>query len=242
MRPQQYRTATRDRARIEHLRTEHSEALDRQNAVQAEYYTVGVEISRLEQAIEHARETRETLKREQEQLDRTWAESESLWNVDRERLAELERRAGETAPALETERGELARAAAELTAAEAAMQAWQEQWEAETRSAGASAQTREIQSARIAQLELHITQLQERLARLADETAKVDAELKSAGLESARDAAREFDRACTELELRLRDNGGQAQELRAQRDDIDEELSARRGEQQSAQARLASLR
>ena len=229
-------------ARIEHLRTEHSEALDRQNAVQAEYYTVGVEISRLEQAIEHARETRETLKREQEQLDRTWAESESLWNVDRERLAELERRAGETAPALETERGELARAAAELTAAEAAMQAWQEQWEAETRFAAASAQTREIQSARIAQLELHITQLQERLARLADETAKVDAELKSAGLESARDAAREFDRACTELESRLRDNGGQAQELRAQRDDIDEELSARRGEQQSAQARLASLR
>ena len=71
----------------------------------------------------------------------------------------------------------------------------------------------------------------------ADEAAKVDAELKSAGLETARDAAREFDRACAALEARLRDNGSQSQALRAQRDDIDDELSAERGEQQSAQAR-----
>jgi chromosome segregation protein len=229
-------------AHIESLRAEHTEALDRQNAVQAEYYTVGAEISRLEQAIEHARETRETLKREQEQLDRTWAESESHWNADRQRLAELEQRSLEIAPSLEKERGELARAAAELADAELAMQAWQEAWEAETRAAADAAQTREIQSARIHQLESHIAQLQERLARLSDEAAKVDAELKSAGLETARDAAREFDRACAALEARLRDNGSQSQALRAQRDDIDDELSAERGEQQSAQARLASLR
>ncbi|HEX9811394.1 MAG TPA: chromosome segregation protein SMC [Burkholderiales bacterium] len=229
-------------ARIESLRAEHAEALDRQNAVQAEYYAIGAEISRLEQAIEHARETRETLKREREQMDRTWAESESHWNADRQRLAELDRRARDIAPSLEKERSASASAAAELADAEAAMQTWQEQWEAETRALAAAAQTREIQSARIHQLESHIAQLQERRARLSDEAAKVDAELQSAGLETARDAAREFDRACTALEARLRDNGTQAQALRAQRDDIDDELSAQRGEQQSAQARLASLR
>ena len=53
--------------------------------------------------------------------------------------------------------------------------------------------------------------------------AKANAELKSAGLETARDAAREFDRACAALEARLRDNGSQSQALRAQRDDIDDE-------------------
>jgi chromosome segregation protein len=228
-------------ARIEALRAEHTEALDHQNAVQAEYYTVGNEISRLEQAIEHARETRETLKREQEQMERTWAESETHLHADRERLADIERRAGEIAPTLETHRADLAAAAAELRDAETAMQAWQEGWESESRAASSQAQVREIESARLRQLESHIGQLEERLARLAQDAGTVDAELKAAGLEAAQRSARELDEACAELEATLRENGANAQALRTQRDDVDDELSTRRGEQQSAEARLASL-
>jgi chromosome segregation protein len=229
-------------AGIERLRAEHTEALDRQNAVQAEYYAAGSEISRLEQAIEHARETREALKREQTQLDHTWSESEAHLNVDRERLADLERRAAEIAPSVERLRVELASTATELTDADAQMQAWQQEWETQSRAAGEAAQRREIQSARIRELESHIAQLEERRGRLTQEESSVHGERQAAGLEAARAAAREIDSACAALEATLRENGAATLALRDRRDEADEALAERRGEQQSARARLASLR
>jgi chromosome segregation protein len=229
-------------AGIERLRAEHTEALDRQNAVQVEYYAAGSEISRLEQAIEHARETREALKREQAQLEHTWTESETHLNVDRERVADLERRAAEIAPSAERLRSELAQTTTALGEADAQMQAWQQEWETQSRAAAEAVQTREIQSARIRQLESHIAQLEERHARLTQEASAVQGELQAAGLEAARTAAREIDAACAALEAALRENGAGAQTLRDRRDETDEELTERRGEQQSGQARLASLR
>jgi chromosome segregation protein len=228
-------------ARIETHRAQHTEALDRQNAVQAEYYAVGNEVSRLEQAIEHARETREALKREQEQLNRTWAEAEAHLSDDQSRLGELERRLADIAPQLQTQTAELEGAVAELRDAEAAMQAWQADWETESRVAAEPAKARDIQSARIQQLEAHVAQLRERRTRLADEAADLETELKAVGLDAARDAARELDQACAAIEAELAQNAQQVQETRAQREGADQELTSRRGEQQSAEARLASL-
>ena len=229
-------------ARIEALRSAHTEAVDRQNAVQAEYYAVGNEVSRLEQAIEHARETRERLAREQEQLNRTWAEAQAHLDADRARIGELARRAEELAPLRATHAAALEEAVRALREAEAAMQAWQEEWEAESRAAAAAAQTREVQSARIRQLESQLAQLEERLQLLATEAETIDAELRSAGLDTAREAARELDEACAALEAALAEIEARAQEIRGRRDAADDELAALRGEQQSAEARLASLK
>ena len=229
-------------ARIETLRVEHTEALDRQNAVQAEYYSVGNEVSRLEQAIEHARKTRETLKREQEQLNRAWAEAETHLNVDRTQLGELNRRFAEITPQLDAHVAERDAAVAALREAEAAMQAWQDEWAAFGAAAAEPTKAREIQSARIHQLESHVAQLHEWQARLAEEARVAEVELKEAGLEAARDEARALDAACAALEAALAENANQVHEARLRRDEADRGLTARRGEQQSAQARLASLR
>src|SRR5581483_10359203 len=202
-------------ARIEAHRAQHTEALDRQNAIQAEYYAVGNEVSRLEQAIEHARETRDALKREQEQLNRAWAEAEAHLGADRAQLMALEQRLSEIAPQLQTHTSEL--------------------------EAAEPAKAREIQSARIEQLESHVAQLRERQARLSEEAATLEAELKAAGLEAAREAARELDQACAAIEAELAQNAQHVQDARARRESADHALTGRRGEQQSAEARLASL-
>src|SRR5581483_11037913 len=228
-------------ARIEAHRAQHTEALDRQNAIQAEYYAVGNEVSRLEQAIEHARETRDALKREQEQLNRAWAEAEAHLGADRAQLMALEQRLSEIAPQLQTHTSELEAALAALREGEAAMQAWQTEWEAESRAAAEPAKAREIQSARIEQLESHVAHLRERQARLSEEAATLEAELKAAGLEAAREAARELDQACAAIEAELAQNAQHVQDARARRESADHALTGRRGEQQSAEARLASL-
>ncbi len=229
-------------AHIERRRAEHAEALERQNAVQAEYYASSNEVSRLEQAIEHARDTRARLAREQEQLHRTWAEAEAHLRADSERLAALERRVAEIAPRLQAHAREREVAMQELREAEAAMQAWQAEWEAESRAAAEHVQAREIQGARIRQLEAHIGQSQERLARLRAEAEAVEAELEAAGLEAARAAVQELEQACAALEAALNEINATAQEARARRDATDTEAASLRGTQQSAEARLASLK
>lgn len=229
-------------ARIESLRSNHAEALDRQNAIQAEYYSVGSEVARLEQEIEHARETRETLKREQEQLNRTWADAEAHLTSDRTQLSQLEQRLADISPQLQTYTAELAAATQARAEAEAGMQAWQQEWETESRAAAEPAKTREIQSARIRQLEGLVAQLRTRSSRLADEAASIENELKAAGLDAARDAARELDQVCAAIEAELTQNAQHVQEARGRRDVADRALRERRGEQQSAEARLASLR
>src|SRR5258706_11591969 len=168
-------------ARIEGFRAQHTEALDAQNAVQAEYYAVGNEISRLEQAIGHVRETREALKREQEQLNRTWAEAEAHLQADRAQIADVEERLNDIEPRVQKHEKECAAASAELREAEEAMDAWQEEWEEQTREAAEPAKAREVQGARIRSLESHVAQLRERSARLAEESAAIEAELKAAG-------------------------------------------------------------
>ena len=229
-------------ARIEGFRSQHAEALDAQNAVQAEYYSVGTEVARLEQAIEHARETRDALKREQEQLNRTWAEAEAHLDADRVQLGGHERRLEEIAPQLRTHTAERDAAAAALRAAEAAVQACQEEWEAFSAAAAEPAKVREIQSARIRQLESHVAQLRERRQRLADEAQSIESELKAAGLEAARDEARALDRACEAIEADRTKNAALLQDARTRRDEAKRTVDSARGQQQSAEARLASLR
>ncbi|MBI3896837.1 MAG: chromosome segregation protein SMC [Gammaproteobacteria bacterium] len=229
-------------AGIEQRRSEHTEALDAQNAVQAEYYSVGNEVSRLEQAIEHARETREALKREQDQLNRAWAEAEAHLNADRARLTELTQKLDEIGPQIGNYAAERDAATVALRDAEAAVQAWQEEWEAFNTAAAEPAKTRDIQSARIRQLESQVTRLTERRTRLADEAQAVENELKAAGLDAVRDEARALDETCATLEQSLNENTGRVQETRNRGDELNRTVTARRGEQQSAQARLASLR
>ncbi|BAU47738.1 chromosome segregation protein SMC [Sulfurifustis variabilis] len=228
-------------ARIEQLRAEHAEALDRQNTVQAEYYTVGNEVSRIEQAIEHLRETREALKREQDQLNRTWAEAEAHLGADQARLQEAEQRLADIAPDLERHRSGREAAAARLRDAEAAMQAWQEAWESASQAAAEPTKAREVQTARIQGLESHVAQLRDREARLAEELATVEAELRDAGLDAVRDEARAIDEACASLEAAIQEAGERLQTARAEREATTQRLEQLRGAVQSNEARLAGL-
>src|SRR3990170_2950380 len=88
-------------AEIEKIRAHQTDALDRFNGVQAEFYSVGAEVSRLEQTIQHARETRENQAREQEQINRAWGEASAHLQADVTRMDEMKRRLDELAPQLE---------------------------------------------------------------------------------------------------------------------------------------------
>jgi chromosome segregation protein len=228
-------------AEIEKIRAHQAEANDRHSAVQAEYYAVGGEVTRLEQSIEHARETREQQKREQEQVNRTWDESSTHLRADQQRLDELRRALERLAPGLAERtraRDETAHARA---AAEEALAAWQAEWEAFNAEVAELTARREIQEARGQQLEGHVAQLQERRTRLEAEAADIDTGLRGAAAESLRREAGELDEACARREKELAAAEAQLREVRGQREALSRELDELRARLQAGEVRLASL-
>ncbi|MEW6689399.1 MAG: chromosome segregation protein SMC [Pseudomonadota bacterium] len=229
-------------AEIEKIRAQQTETVDQFNAVQAEFYSVGAEVSRLEQAIQHARETRENQEREQEQINRAWSEASAHLQSDVTRMQELQHRLEELAPQLE----ELTRArdaAAEARAqAERAMQDWQSEWQSFSEAAAEPAKVREVQTARTRQLESHIEQLTSRQARLEQEAATISAELEKEPASALATQVAELDESCEARERSIGEIESRLRELRDRRDELDDELAEIRGQKQSGEARLASLR
>ncbi|MCM2311241.1 MAG: AAA family ATPase, partial [Steroidobacteraceae bacterium] len=116
-------------AQIEHARQEHDGKAAVLSEVQGRYYQVGAEISRSEQAIEHAREIRTRQRQELEQLGQGLQEAGTHRVRDAAQAEELAVALAQLEPGLESARAAEDAAAAALTAAEAAMHDWQERWE-----------------------------------------------------------------------------------------------------------------
>ncbi|MDH3407027.1 MAG: AAA family ATPase, partial [Gammaproteobacteria bacterium] len=162
---------------IEKIRVQQTETVDQFNTVQAEFYSVGAEISRLEQAIQFAHETRENQEREQKQINHAWSEAAEHLQADVTRLEELRHRLEELSPQLEELTRARDAAAQRRGEAEHAMQMWQNDWVNFNALAAEPARVREVQTARTRQLESHIEQLRQRQARLEQEAATITSEL-----------------------------------------------------------------
>ena len=229
-------------AEIEKIRAQQTEAVDRFNAVQAEFYSVGAEVSRLEQAIEHARETRENQLREQEQINRAWSEAAEHLQADLTRMEELKHRLDDLAPQIEEHFRARDAAVEQHAQAERAMRDWQGEWESFNALAAEPAKVRDVQSARIRQLESHVEQLRQRQTRLGQEAATIAAELEKEPATALQTQVAELDDACEAQERSIGEIETRLREARDRRDELDDELAEARGQKQSAEARLASLR
>jgi len=229
-------------AAIEQLRQSRSESTDRFNEVQAAFYSLGAEIAGVEQAIDHARETRRQIGEELERLGRNLADAERELAQDRTRLAELEQRIEEAGPTLERSRAVVASALAELGEAENGLQVWQERSEAANRAASQPAQEREVQQARIRALTENLQRLEQRRDRLAAERERIRSELASLDVEAQRREAAGKDSEWEELTEELSSLDGRARDTRQRIDELSEELEPLASEQANATARLESLR
>ncbi|MCG6975272.1 MAG: chromosome segregation protein SMC [Acidiferrobacterales bacterium] len=228
-------------AAIESIRAEQVEANEALNKVQEEFYTLGGEISNVEQAIQYARDTRSQQVREHEQVNHSWEEATQHLASDMETIETLSRLLEEKEPEV-TRAIELRESAVEdQREAEQNMQTWQSEWETFSEASAEPEKVREIQRARIVQLESHLTQLNERSRKLAEEAETIARQLTDSDLQHMRQTAKQADQdleqqaqALEALESRIRNN-------KAAREQVTDELEEKRGERQSLAGRLASL-
>jgi chromosome segregation protein len=229
-------------AEIERLRIAQTESNDKFNQVQGEFYAAGAEVSNIEQAIAHARDTREQHQREQEQVNRSWEEASHHLRADQTRLTELRAKIELSAPLLNERQTQRDQTSEALRAAEQAMQEWQNAWDSFGSESAEPARVRDVEDARIKSLEGHSAHLQERQGRLTAELRALEETLSAIDIETRRREGAEHDAAFVTREQELENIEARIREGRTGLDTMNTRIEEQRGRKQKGEARLAGLR
>ncbi|MEE4279026.1 MAG: chromosome segregation protein SMC [Halieaceae bacterium] len=214
--------------RLEEHRLHHSERTDELGAVQARFYAIGAEVSRIEQEIRYQGERAEQLASDLATTRAGLEQAERHLTEDGNRLEGWERELAALEPELGTLRERAAEAGAGLAAAEEQMQSWQGDWDEFNQRSATPRQEAEVQQSRIQHLEHSLGRLQKRLEQLEQERA-----------------AQGNDRALETLQALREEQAMQDAELEMfaeQRHSLEEQVSEHRRQQQEGQEQLNELR
>ncbi len=228
-------------AAIERERAEHGARTEALAGVQARYYEVGADISRLEQSIEHTRELRERQHADLTQTHATLGELASHIERDEQQLAAVRAELAQLTPELEGAQHAEAHAAATLEAAERALGEWQQRWESHTHSVSGAEQVAEVERARIEQLENQLRRLTSQAQRLAEEAAAVAAASAGEELSELSDQEGAARARGEQLSAALGAAHERVQSLRAVQLGAERELEQTRSARESARAELTAL-
>lgn len=228
-------------AGIEQSREEHIDANDAFNTVQGNYYRIGAEIARVEQAITHAREKSQQYQDDLEQAEHAYQDVYLHLQEDEEKYQLLQNQLTEIEPEFEQAQELEEQSAAMLLDNESAMQDWQMRWDEFNQQAQEPSQTAQIERTKISQLEQNILNQERRIEKLQEElshfsTQQIEESLVNLKLELA--GSEEITQTLQEqLDL-------EREQIQNQRDDNDQlnnELDKQRSHLQSLKGRKASL-
>ena len=226
-------------ASVEQHLADNAELTDALGEVQARFYSLGNDIARIEQSIEHQLERTEQLKLDLSETEEGWEQTSEELDIDLRKITRLDAELKTVEPELETTREEEQQSATELAAAETALQEWQQAWDEFNQRAEEPRQTAEVEQSRIQQLEQSIDRALVRRKRLLEEQNRLS-ELPSS---TASNDEQQLEALEKEVEL-LRGDLSSSDEVAVCRQSIADnqsELDQLRGELQTAQGKLASL-
>jgi len=228
-------------AALETGREAHIEASDAFNEVQGRYYQLGAEVARIEQAIQHGKETRRSQQEELENTEQAWNEVQAHIRVDSQRLEQLALDLAENEPARAEARARAQGSQDKREKAEQEMQLWQSEWDAFNARANEASQTAQVERTRIDHLERQLGQLATRLARIQQEQQQLDSSALEAELTGLEQQAGERQQHAQLLQEQLEQLRGRIEALRDLSRDQQSELHDVQNTQQDMRGRLASL-
>ncbi|HEC20143.1 MAG TPA: chromosome segregation protein SMC, partial [Gammaproteobacteria bacterium] len=228
-------------AEIEKLRDQAVEATEVFNEVQGRFYSVGGDIARIEQSIQHASERRAEQQQELEAAERGWIESETHLAADQRKIEELTRALEELQPQLEETGARQQASQAALAEAEQAMQEWQAAWDEFTHGAAEPARNAEVERTRIQSLEQQFIQHEQRINRLREELQRQSHEALEQEIAERQARVEESSQQTNELQERLQSHQQAIQEVRETSHQLNGTLDEQRSQLQSMKGRHASL-
>ena len=228
-------------AAIERARRDHDSHGEALAAVQGRYYQVGAEISRTEQAMEHAREIRSRQRHELEQMAQGLQDAGAHRVRDAEQAAALEIMLGELGPTLEAARVAEEDSSARLSDSEAAMQAWQEHWESFNQSLRSASSSAEAERARLGEMDNQLGRLVVQRERATQEHGALSAADVAAKLAEIERSEADARAGLEAARMRIGELVAALQSQRTREREVAEAAQAARRETQEVEGRIVSL-
>jgi chromosome segregation protein len=226
---------------IEKLRSDFTQASDSFNEIQANFYKIGGEVARLEQAIEHSQQRAQELDKDLQQTEHNFTEAEQHLNSDKQKAAGWEAEQSELEPLLEKAQQAEKASSELLQTAESAMQQWQQSWDEFTQTAADPRQQAEVQQSRIQHIEQLLRRLDERRTALSTEVNSFQASPAEKEMAVVQAELTEVETARDQLDKQRQDHSSQIQALREQDKQTRADYDTLRSEQQTLKGRQASL-
>jgi chromosome segregation protein len=228
-------------AEIEQQRVAGTDANESYQKIQASYYSLGSEISRIEQSMEYQRQRKQQLEEDLHSTREALGRAQAELTADLDKITLLDEEVNALEPDLETARAQEELASAALEEAEQAMHHWQAEWDQFNQDSANSVRKAEVEQQRINHLENIVdrglqrkTNLGKELETLATdpETEQLATVESNLGLLSSQQG--ELEQTSAALNARIEQT---RQELKA----TNEQLSQERNRLQTLLGRQASL-
>jgi len=155
--------------KIEAQREAHSDANNAFNKVQASFYQVGSEISRLEQTIQHQKELEKRYQGDLQQINSEIDTSKRHAEEDQEQFKSASQKLDELEPLLQEQQIILDKSSANLVENEQQLSLWQQSWNSLQQRIAEPAQHAQVERARMEQLESQVQHIASRLLKLQGE-------------------------------------------------------------------------
>ncbi len=228
-------------AQIEQHLVDNADFNDQLSEIQGRYYTLGSDIARIEQSIEHHIERTAQLKRDLIETQEGFGVTQSELESDVNKIKAFESELEMIEPKLEESAALEEESAFALEESEERMQQWQNEWDEFNRRAEEPRQIAEVEQSRIQQLEKIVERGMDRKQRLLEEK-------KSLGDNPEQDVIDELSIEVSTLEEQLEQHQSTNSELaetieeeRTRAQAIASDLDRARSELQSLKGRSASL-
>ena len=228
-------------AELEKLREELIVANEAFNTVQGNYYRLGADLARIEQAIQHSRESRQQQQQELARAEQTLGEVGEHIERDSRRLEQLVQDIGGIEPELQTTQAQAEESATVLQAAEQSMQDWREEWEEFNRRSAERSQSVQVERTRLDHLQRHMQQLDDRLQRMGQEQLNLESNAPADEVDRLIQTASEQEELATVKQSLLMAAGQRISEIRSGIDLREQETVALQSTHHDLRGQLASL-
>ncbi len=226
-------------ASLEQERAQQSEAHTLFNEVQARYYELGTQVSRIEQTLQHQHERREQLETEQAEALRLWESAQEQLKQVQTQIENLTEEVIEVEPKWQIAQEAAAQSQQILIQNEQVLREWQQQWEQFNRETAQATQQAQVEQTRIHHLEQHIAGVSQRIARLEQEQQGIV--LSPEGAEELELRLEELQEHHAQGEEELQNILWQLTSQREQNQAIIKELDAAKSQLQTLRGQHASL-
>ncbi len=228
-------------AAIEKYRVEHVELTDGFNQVQERFYSLGAEITRQEDQIQYRKQRIQQFSHDLQETEASQALATKELNADEEQIKSLTAEIAELEPELERIKAIEDVSGEALSAAEEAMQHWQNEWDTFNQRAAEPRQQAQVEQSRINHLEQAVQRLHERIARLKTESESLSAGPVEEEIDTLQHKADETDAQQAQLQSDLTELLASLASQRDSNHQLSKQLNEQRQALQQLRGRHASL-